>query len=151
MHKVRRFSTANAVVQFTVAALALLGVMRLNQLRLDDRWWLATAVLIVYTALPLVEFLHFKFLDFPEVGSDYVERAWAEGAAFFLPYLGVAIAGLVSFPRQWQAVTFALIGTLVLRVMGSLRRRLLGNQLSLAIVLSWALALFGGIWLWCCS
>ena len=149
VHKVRRFSSANAVVQFTVATLTLLGVMRLATLDVADRWWLATAVLIGYSALPALDFLYFRFLDFPEVGSDYaVRHPFLVGLGFWLPFFVVSTLALVLAHQEWQPVTFTLFGTLALRWISSFEWQALGRGLVAAVLgASSALTLAGAIWM----
>jgi hypothetical protein len=121
IHKVRRFGLSAVVVQFTVVALALLGIMRLIHPRGGERWWLAASVLIAYSLLPCIDFVYFRVLDFPEVGTDYALRAWVLGLLFYLPFTMVAIAGLASGHRRWQPYVVALGGIALLRLIASVR------------------------------
>jgi hypothetical protein len=119
IHKVTRFGQATAFVQFTVASFVLLGIMRLNHVEHQHaRWRVASFVLIAYAALPVVEFLYQRATNFPGVGKDYVkqERWWLGPSMFFAPYLLVTTASLAVAPDHWEPVTFALVGTLLLRL-----------------------------------
>jgi hypothetical protein len=155
-HKVRRFSSANAVVQLTVAALTLLGVMRLNHVRTEDRWWLATALLIVYIALPVMDFIYLRVYNFPGVGREYAD-AWTSvrAAVFYGPFFIVALLGLLHAHRDWQPVTFALFGTAAIRRLAQVKQ--VGSLevgehhvwFSLGAAITFALA--GAFWLFCFS
>jgi hypothetical protein len=158
IHKVRRFSSANAFVQFTVAALALLGVMRLNHLRPGDRWWVATALLIVYSVLPALDFFYLRHYNFPGVGPDYADAwTWVSAIVFYVPFFVVVLVALLHAHRDWQPVAFALGGTLVIRRLAQVKPTHLGGLpvgghhvwFSLGGAVAFALA--GAFWLFCFS
>jgi hypothetical protein len=162
-HKVRRFGTANAFVQFAVVALALLGVTRLNHATTHGRWILVTAVLIGYALLPLVDYAYFWLLDFPDVRRRELQRGSSDGAKapddpdeklrgllvllFAAPFALVATLGLLTRYRHWEAVTFALFGTVVLRLTVRLDRP--GSTPWFQIGVMTAVTIGGAIWLWC--
>jgi hypothetical protein len=158
IHKVRRFSSATAFVQFTVASLALLGIMRLNHLRPSDRWWVATALLVVYSALPAIDFLYLRIHNFPGVGREYADE-WINIRAllFYSPFFAVSLVALIHAHRDWQPVAFALVGTLVMRRLAQVKVTRLGRLdvgerhvwFSLGAALSFALV--GAFWLFCFS
>jgi hypothetical protein len=154
-HKVARFAIANVVVQTTVVALALLGVMRLVDVSLDGRWVVATAALAAYAVMPVVDFAFFWFLSFPDVRpptpveADQAavrrdeRRRLALAALFYVPFIGVSLAGLVTNYRGWEPVTFVLFGTLALRLATRLGNPWLS---SLSATLT---TLAGVAWFWC--
>lgn len=135
IHKVRRFGQANAWVQFTVVALAALGLMRLTNLSIDDKWRATTALLTVYTVLPLVDFAYLRGLNFPGVGSE--NSGWLKSRSkkamwvlvpflFYVPFIAVAVVYLWSRQADWAPVTIALFGVVVLRLLALFEWKKLG-------------------------
>ena len=162
-HKVRRAGTASSVVQFTVVALALLGVTRLNHVTESGRWVLLTAVLAGFVITPLIDFAYFWIVGFPNVRTDEYQilpdvrlpttsrketyGRLGRGLLFFLPFIGVALAGLIIEYKDWEPVTFALFGTLLLRLVERLKVQ--GMKGWPQIVGMGAVAAAAGVWFWC--
>ncbi|HWB22762.1 MAG TPA: hypothetical protein VG652_07720 [Gaiellaceae bacterium] len=159
IHKVRRFGQANAFVQFTIVSLALLGVMRLNHVHIENRWAVATTLLIIYTLFPAIDFVYFRGLNFPGVGADYTPpdiaaRAalWGKGIVFFVPFFVVSTLGLALAHSNWQPVTYSLFGTVVIRLLALFQWQLMGShQWVIPIAAAVVLAGGGALWLWGCS
>ena len=159
IHKVHRFGTASCVVQFTIVALALLGMTRLDRVHASASWKLIVAVLGVYAVMPLVDYLYFLALDFPDVQrhegiegahpQDTRETAIriAGALCFLLPFLGVALAALATRPHQWQTVTVVLFGTLALRLIERFAWSRLAPWLHVFIMLGITTA--GAFLVWC--
>jgi hypothetical protein len=149
IHKVRRFGQANAFVQFTIASLALLGVMRLNHVHIEDRWIVATALVIVYTLMPAIDFVYFRALNFPGIGRDYSKTAstiWVKAILFYGPYFALSTVWLCRDHRDWQPFTYALFGTVLLRLIALFewpgKRPWLGALAAASLLVAW-----GVVWL----
>jgi len=158
VHKVRRFGTASAAVQFTVVALALLGASRLNHVSLHGRWVLITAILITYAVMPIIDFAYFWGLHFPDVRREEVHGSVPPGDKqtterlrdaflFYMPFIAVAVLGLVLKHRDWEPVTFALFGTLLLRLLARFEWDRVTPWLQRSVMAT--LAIVGIIWFWC--
>jgi hypothetical protein len=157
IHKVRRFGQANAWVQFTVVALAALGLMRLTNLDIDDKWRATTALLTVYAVLPLVDFVYFRVLNFPGVGAEnsgwlgsrLKAAMWFVVFLFYVPFITVTVVSLWSDQANWEPVTIALFGTVVLRLLALFESRKLNRYQSVPPVLgSLAMAAAAAFGLW---
>lgn len=150
-HKVQRFMLANAFVQFTVVALALLGAVRLTpHVTEHTRWIVVSAVLIAYVLMPVLDFAYFWWSNFPGVRAPGPDprafRRVLEWGAYTLPVVGVSLAGVVTNFGGWQPVVFGLFATVFLRVLSAFK--IPWRTPLISVVLSCAGVFAGGLWLW---
>jgi hypothetical protein len=151
-HKVRRFGQATAFVQFTVASLALLGLMRLNHVSMHGRWVLTTGLVTAYSGLPIMDLVYQRRLNFPGVGCEYVSapargRMWffAKLYLFFVPFFVVSAVALVLRFEDWEPVTFALFGALLLRLVA---HEVPAKLAAVSVVFALAVPACEAAWLW---
>jgi hypothetical protein len=155
-HKVRRFGQATAFVQLAVVSLTLLGLIRLSNASEHGRWVLATVLLTLFSAMPLIDFEYQRRLNFPDVGSEYVRAAkgrlagrsilWYAKRNFFLPFFIVSTVGLILDFSHVEPVTFALFGTLLLRL---LAHELPPKRWAVTgLVIAWLIPACEAAWLW---